>query len=127
MARGWRLKNFARIIRPEIGVGRSTIIKHRSVTHHHWQLLVTCSPLAACGTCDGYIDTVSQSYESNTLPLLCLPALGALVTMPSKKTADMSVLEANVIQPLNTFAKSSYYFLAKCEKPDSKRTSLLAL
>ena len=42
--------------------------------------------------------------------------------MPSKKTSDDSLLEAQVIKPLLTFSKSSYYFLKKCEKPDSKRT-----
>jgi len=42
--------------------------------------------------------------------------------MPSKKAADESLLEAQVIRPLNTFAKSSYYFIKKCEKPDRKRS-----
>lgn len=43
--------------------------------------------------------------------------------MPSKKVSTDNVLEANVINPLSTFAKSSYYFIKKCEKPDRKRAS----
>ena len=41
--------------------------------------------------------------------------------MPSKKQSDESVLESSVIKPLTSFAKSSYYFMQKCEKPDRKR------
>ena len=51
------------------------------------------------------------------------PLIQPAVTMPSKKVSTDNVLEANVINPLSTFAKSSYYFIKKCEKPDRKRTS----